>query len=84
MSHTLASHTFVLTREIPCTSVGSERVALLSIPEGSVIRFVGSAGPNRVEVSWNGQSATMSLGDFAEGTEARGLAVAALASFSDT
>ena len=77
MSHTLASHTFVLTREIPCTSVVSGRLALVSIPKGSVIRFVGSAGPNRIEVSWEGQSAMMSLGDFAERTEARGLAVAA-------
>jgi len=71
------AHTFMLTREISCTSAVSGRLALVSIPEGSVICFVGSAGPNRVEVSWHGQSVTMPAGDFAEGTEARGRAVAA-------
>jgi hypothetical protein len=72
------SHRFMLTREISCTSAVSGRLALVSIPEGSVICFVGSAGPNRVEVSWHGQRVTMPAGDFAEGTKVRGRAVAAL------
>jgi len=71
------SHTFVLTREILCTAAVTGSLALVSIPEGSVIFFVGSAGPNRFEVSWDRQRVTMSAGDFAEGTELNGLAVAA-------
>lgn len=70
------THTFVVTRDIPCIEV-SPRPEARSIPKGSTVSFIGSPAPNRVEVSWRGLSVTVLACDFAEKTEARQLAVAA-------
>lgn len=71
------SHAFLVTRDIPCTGLSAARSESVSIPQGSTVSFIGSPAPNRVEVSWNGQSVTMLACDFAEKTEVRQLAVAA-------
>lgn len=69
------SHTFVVTRDISCIAV-SACAESPSIPIGSTVTFIGSPGPNRVEVSWHGQSMTMRACDFAEKTEFKRLAAA--------
>ena len=70
------SHTFVVTRDIPCIGA-SARPELESIPKGSTVSFIGSSAPNHVTVSWNGHSVTILARDFAESTEAKPLAIAA-------
>ena len=65
------SHTFVVTRDIPCVGVSVRPGA---IPKGSMVTFLGSPRPNQVEVSWKGQSVTMLARDFVEKTKIRPLA----------
>lgn len=70
------SHTFVVTRDIPCIGASAPS-ELESIPKGSTVSFIGSPAPNHVAVSWDGHNVTILARDFAESTEATPLAIAA-------